>query len=103
MDTSLLDAGRAYDTIESLDGADKAISVDQEGKIKDKIEISVLEFNGDFRHIHPAVISEKIEEVEEFARVGFSIQHACAETDGRPTGTAYGGPRSPLRLAGPRA
>ncbi|KAJ7078072.1 Clavaminate synthase-like protein [Mycena epipterygia] len=44
-------------------------TVDAEGKIKDKIEIyNIPKFNGDFRHNHPAVIQERLDEVEEFAR-----------------------------------
>jgi hypothetical protein len=35
-----------------------------------------IEFNGDFRHNHPAVISERLEEVEEFARV-WLLDSAC--------------------------
>ncbi|KAJ7869131.1 Clavaminate synthase-like protein [Mycena olivaceomarginata] len=43
--------------------------IDQENKIKDKIEIyNIPKFNGDFTHNHPAVITERLAEVEEFAR-----------------------------------
>ncbi|KAJ6588725.1 Clavaminate synthase-like protein [Mycena capillaripes] len=44
-------------------------TIDAEGLIKDKIEIyNIPKFNGDFAHNHPAVIAERLEEVEEFAR-----------------------------------
>ncbi|KAJ7204667.1 Clavaminate synthase-like protein [Mycena pura] len=44
-------------------------TIDQEGKIKDQIEIyNIPKFNGDFRHNHPPVVTEKLEEIEEFAR-----------------------------------
>ncbi|KAJ6588727.1 Clavaminate synthase-like protein [Mycena capillaripes] len=44
-------------------------TADKEGKIKDNIEIyNIPKFNGDFTHNHPAVIAERLAEVEEFAR-----------------------------------
>ncbi|KAJ7634678.1 Clavaminate synthase-like protein [Roridomyces roridus] len=44
--------------------------IDQENNIRDQIEIfNIPKFNGDFDHSHhPAVVAEKLEEVEEFAR-----------------------------------
>ncbi|KAJ7485605.1 Clavaminate synthase-like protein [Mycena latifolia] len=44
-------------------------TIDPEGKIPDRTErYNIPKFNGYFQHQHPGVISERLEEVEEFAR-----------------------------------
>ncbi|KAJ7240488.1 Clavaminate synthase-like protein [Mycena rebaudengoi] len=43
--------------------------IDVENNIRDKTEIyNIPKFNGDFKHDHPPVVAERLEEIEEFAR-----------------------------------
>ena len=36
---------------------------------------SSSEFNGDFTHAHPEVVQERLEEIEEFAKVSYGMLH----------------------------